>query len=452
MKHRHLARTLLRTALLTALLGALAGCGARHMSGSEAARAQADLAERSLATLAHDAVSTDAATASTAIAALRAEGPRGHAALFAAHADAIRALAEVPPTRPDAASERLRHAIDVVSGQRDGHASGLYWHTDLEAAQREATTSGRPILSLRLLGRLDEEMSCANSRYFRLVLYSNRSLADHLRSHYVLHWSSERPVPRVRVDMGDGRVLERTLTGNSIHYVLDARGRVLDAMPGLSSPAQMLSFVARAESANGGDDDAARAYLEVQERASAEGVALAMRLHPEIAGAVGASTGGSRAPANAAPSALVAMPLTVSKLATEGALVDALRAPGVEGVARDAIAWFDVGRDGYGLTPEEVFDAQSLALLRLKTGEDDVSALAGALARSVVADTARNRVTFQPRVLGWLLEAHAQGEAPDLATFNERVYRELFLTPASDPWLGLTDPTVWDAIERLDGS
>lgn len=121
-------------------------------------------------------------------------------------------------------------------------------------------------------------------------------------------------------------------------------------------------------------------------------------------------------------------------------------------MTRDAIAWFDVGRDGYGLTPEEVFDAQSLALLRLKTGEDDVSALAGALARSVVADTARNRVTFQPRVLGWLLEAHAQGEAPDLATFNERVYRELFLTPASDPWLGLTDPTVWDAIERLDGS
>ena len=36
-----------------------------------------------------------------------------------------------------------------------------------------------------------------------------------------------------------------------------------------------------------------------------------------------------------------------------------------------------------------------------------------------------------------------------LSVLNERVYREMFLTPASDPWLGLQDPTVWDAIERI---
>ena len=45
-----------------------------------------------------------------------------------------------------------------------------------------------------------------------------------------------RPVPKVTVDFGDGRVLERTLTGNSIHYVLDEQGQVLDGLPGLYSP------------------------------------------------------------------------------------------------------------------------------------------------------------------------------------------------------------------------
>jgi hypothetical protein len=50
----------------------------------------------------------------------------------------------------------------------------------------------------------------------------------------------------------------------------------------------------------------------------------------------------------------------------------------------------------------------------------------------------------------WLATPRPAGTArPPLADFNARVYRDLFLTPASDPWLGLQDPTVWDAIERL---
>ena len=36
----------------------------------------------------------------------------------------------------------------------------------------------------------------------------------------------------------------------------------------------------------------------------------------------------------------------------------------------------------------------------------------------------------------------------NLAAFNDRVYAELFLTPRSDPWLGLHQPSVYTAIER----
>ena len=40
-------------------------------------------------------------------------------------------------------------------------------------------------------------------------------------------------MPIITIDMGDGREMVRTITGNSIHYVLDAKGRVVDGIPGL---------------------------------------------------------------------------------------------------------------------------------------------------------------------------------------------------------------------------
>ncbi len=73
-----------------------------------------------------------------------------------------------------AADARYRAALDRACRQFDCASSGLYWFTDLDAALAEARRTHRPVLSLRLLGNLDEEMSCANSRYFRTLLYSNR--------------------------------------------------------------------------------------------------------------------------------------------------------------------------------------------------------------------------------------------------------------------------------------
>ena len=52
----------------------------------------------------------------------------------------------------------------------------LHWFTDLRLASAEAQRTRRPILSLRLLGRLDEELSCANSRFFRKLLYPDPAI------------------------------------------------------------------------------------------------------------------------------------------------------------------------------------------------------------------------------------------------------------------------------------
>src|SRR5262245_29795834 len=102
--------------------------------------------ETELAALAGRAVSGDPAEASAAVAALRAAGPPGLEALLAREGDH---------------GSRWSAAVDAVAAQKDAAATGLYWYTDLERAKAAAAASGRPILSLRLLGRLDREASCA---------------------------------------------------------------------------------------------------------------------------------------------------------------------------------------------------------------------------------------------------------------------------------------------------
>jgi hypothetical protein len=136
--------------------------------------------------------------------------------------------------------------LDRVCAQKDAHTALLYWFTDLDAAVAEARRTKRPILSLRLLGRLDEELSCANSRFFRTLLYPDPRVNGILREQFVLHWQSMRPVPRVTIDFGDGRKIERTITGNSVHLVLDMYRRPVDALPGLVDAATFAQLLAGA--------------------------------------------------------------------------------------------------------------------------------------------------------------------------------------------------------------
>src|SRR5262245_53343995 len=56
--------------------------------------------------------------------------------------------------------DRLAARIDAVAHQKYASVSRLYWHTDLESAKAAARVYRRPILHLRMLGRLDEDLSC----------------------------------------------------------------------------------------------------------------------------------------------------------------------------------------------------------------------------------------------------------------------------------------------------
>ena len=131
----------------------------------------------------------------------------------------------------------LAARIDAAAHQRYATVSRLYWHTDLASARTAAREHGGRFCicacsagSTRICRA--RTAGCSAPRCTR-----TRTSAGSCASSFVLYWSSERPVPRVTIDYGDGRKLERTTTGNSAHYVLDDDGNVLDVLPGLYAPA-----------------------------------------------------------------------------------------------------------------------------------------------------------------------------------------------------------------------
>ncbi|MBC7852093.1 MAG: hypothetical protein IAF94_01550, partial [Pirellulaceae bacterium] len=116
----------------------------------------------------------EAGEAAAAIGRLRDAGPDGLAALLDAKKDIDeqirRTLATNSPPDYSGVLARLSDAIDRVGGAKYCTSSRLYWYTDLEQAKAVARKSSKPILTLRMLGNLSDEFSCANSRFFRTTL------------------------------------------------------------------------------------------------------------------------------------------------------------------------------------------------------------------------------------------------------------------------------------------
>jgi hypothetical protein len=63
----------------------------------------------------------------------------------------------------------------------------------------------------------------------------------------------------------------------------------------------------------------------------------------------------------------------------------------------------------------------------------------------VALDTIRNEYLLRSKLYGWLIQASPQ---LDLAELNDKVYAELFLTPSTDPWLGLLSKDVYTGLSE----
>ncbi|HXT19695.1 MAG TPA: hypothetical protein VN923_02990 [Thermoanaerobaculia bacterium] len=387
---------------------------------------------------------------------LRAAGPAGLSALLdaAVAGKGQGAVAASLAERPVLDSLTIdEHALDLVCAQVDCASSRLYWFTDFAAARREAERTGRPIVALRLLGRLDEELSCANSRYFRLVLYSDPAISGWLRDHAVLYWSSERPVPKVTVDYGDGRRLVGTVTGNSIHYMLDPHGRLVDAMPGLHTPKRFLMWLQGAGAmaqkwAPLADSAFAARSREEHERLDKELLAGLVRELTQSGwnekaawAAWGEPEPEEPRPRAVAVSAEQAAPLALSKSSAESPLLSALgRRPKQPLESR--------GVDALKLTRSwnVTLSAESRALVLARAPAAALENPDAALLRlegRLAEDGLRNEAFLHRAIHQELARAAGLWSWEDL---NLWVYADLFLTPASDPWLGLAPTELLGAL------
>ena len=409
-----------------------------------------------------------------AIAELRQSKNNGLEALLKVFApDIEKHLSGISPEQ-EPNWKKISQAIDTVSQQKDAHSSKLYWYTDFNQAQEAAKTSGKPILSLRLLGNLTDDLSCANSRFFRTILYPNKEISEYLQQNYILHWKSVRPAPKMTIDFGDGRKLERTTTGNSIHYVLDSEGNLVDALPGLHSPKAFLFWLNRSlifakQNFIGPNKEGLRLnYLQQYHRNSIAETGNRLAKELEIVGEKDALTALTKLPNlnqltsennqqqnsqivqtsnnESKPKALDAAPIAMTKAIVEAPIVRKMNnnLDEFKIVANDS-TWNKLASI---YLSQIQLDNSSLILIRSKLPRteniDPIAKIMDKLTFSIAKDTVYNEYLLHTQIHQWLLDAR---NYKDLEAFNDKVYAELFLTPKTDPWLGLKSDDVYSAIE-----
>jgi hypothetical protein len=380
---------------------------------------------------------------------LRSMGPAGLQVLMTRYADEINRHIANPTAASDEEWQRITAALDTVAQQKNSYISGLYWHTDLESAKRASVATGKPILSLRLLGKLTDEFSCANSRFFRTVLYPNAEVSAMLRERFVLHWQSVRPVPKVTIDFGDGRKLERTLTGNSIHYILDSQARPIEALPGLYGPKAFMRGLAQAETL----------FKSLARRNNQERNFLLTgyfrQRHNQIAAAwtIDVQKIGGQAPAGFriipganGGEALMIAPLAATKALTETTILRAMSFATEElGKITDEEAWKKIAQLH---SSDAMLDERSISLIKHQIPAWTDQSLPGLLQKFqelIALDTVRNEYLLHSKLYTWLVRDPVRD---DVEKLNEQVYAKLFLTPGSDPWLGLLSTDVYTALEN----
>jgi hypothetical protein len=257
-------------------------------------------------------------------------------------------------------------------------------------------------------------------------------------------------VPVVTIDFGDGRILRRTVTGNSIHYVLDAEGRVVDALPGLYGPAAFLRGLGEAASlantvkdlADSDRESSLRQYHEEHARS------IAQRLHADL------KTLGIDTPSTAT---------TTFDDVTWGRIADlhcgdaSLDQASIEMIRRQqeelhrpfAVQPVAMGfalNNGVPRPAALARPAEFAGQIAISKGivEDPILRLVRTFESSIALDTVRNEYLLHRTIHEWL----AAGDVPPVDQLNARVYADLFLTPDGDPWLGLAPTDAYTALDR----
>jgi hypothetical protein len=148
---------------------------------------------------------------------------------------------------------------------------------------------------------------------------------------------------------------------------------------------------------------------------------------------------------NGKPTAVDAAPLAVTKMVSlEGSI---LRSSARDALTLEAETKFDEWKKIAALRQNDAkINKDGVAFIKrhlMKYNDKELNHLVKNLEGYIALDTVRNEYLMRRKLHTWFLS----GFGNNLKGFNEKVYAELFLTPSTDPWLGLYSPDTYTAID-----
>lgn len=256
------------------------------------------------------------------------------------------------------------------------------------------------------------------------MLLSDPQVVQFLSNEVVPCWETARPAAKVTIDFGDGRVLKRTLMGNTVLYLCLPDGSVVDAFPGVYTPTDFLNE--------------AKKSLDFLRKCGDSISPLQVRdWHKEqITAAIKSEK----------------MRITMSKAVVESPLLKALGMSAERGVAKTQ-SQLPKGIDPTA-DPKSAFAALSAKVEDVSKRPASAEQIRAAYANvpkekqptpeqlgkmAVDMDSRNNVILVRPAV--HLLFA-TYDTLPTPRSCRDVVFKQLLHVPIDDPYLGLTDATV----------
>ena len=144
--------------------------------------------------------------------------------------------------------------------------------------------------------------------------------------------------------------------------------------------------------------------------------------------------------------ALVVSQLAITKAITETSILRGMNVVADElGRVTDEAAWKKIAELH---TDNAVLDSRAITLIKYQNpsiSEDDFNRLVRKFQGLVALDTVRNEYLMHTKLYTWLMNDPARD---DVEKLNKKVYDSLFLTPQSDPWLGLFSTDLYTALDN----
>jgi hypothetical protein len=236
------------------------------------------------------------------------------------------------------------------------------------------------------------------------VTLSNPEVIQFLSNEVVPYWESVGPVPKVTIELGDGRIIRRTLGGNVVTYLLSSSGDVYDAFPGVYTPQDYLAEIHKTlEAIKNNSDILSWHKQELASLAKSE-----------------------------------EMRITLSKAVVESPLLNALgKGRTSQRVAKDSATAF---QDYTARLQDISKQAATVPELRLNVLRNLQSNDPADIGRSAVEiDSANNLKLIRPAVH---LLFSSYKKLPTVEQCRDQVYEDILHVPIHDPYLGLADVIV----------